>query len=155
MAGSIRDQGETAMVKGLQEFIALHDIEQRDGGKLVFYKAVSREWGSLWVRMMAQTRGFDTSTTHGAANVYRIGMEVRVREWNTDRSTECGLGLHVGTKDCAKDYQEDGCFLGSGDTKRRLVEVLVDPKDVVCVPFHGSKIRCKRLVVAREIKRRN
>jgi hypothetical protein len=139
------------MVEGLKEFINFFNIKWRDG-KLVLYKAVSKEWGSLWVRMMMRNQGFCSYTTRGGSNVYLIGMEVRVREWDPDRYIKCGLGLHVGTKMCAEHFLSNS--LGYYDTGRRLIEVLVDPKDVVCVPLSGNKIRCKRLVVVREIKQR-
>ena len=134
------------MVGGLQDFIDSHNIGTSDG-KLVLYKAVSREWGSLYVRMVGYERG--------AAGAYLPGTVVRVRKWGTSREVECDYGLHVCTLSCAIGFLDCDLFFSRSDNRRRLVEVLVDPKDVVAVPFRDNgKIRCKRLVVVGEVTRK-
>jgi len=134
-------------VPGLADFVCANGIGIRSG-KLVLYKAVSKEWGSLWVRNI-------TDNGVGRSNVYCLGTLVSCRRWNSDRDKGCGQGLHVGTWDCAVYFARNG-FLGDFD--RRVVEVLVDPEDVVCVPYqskfrsrHNKKIRCRRLLVAAEM----
>ena len=133
------------MVDGLAEYIGTHRIKRR-GGKLVLYKAVSKEWGSLYVRMKLG----GNSGSRGISGVYRPGTVVKARSWDNNPNSDCGEGLHVCTLRCALDYR-DLSYFASDDTHRRLVEVLVDPEDVVCVPRWGSKIRCKKLVVVAEV----
>lgn len=138
------------MVEGLEEFIRRHNINTRDG-KLVLYKAVSKEWGSLWVRMEAQKHEDGPNNGHGAVGAYQPGAKVRAKVWNDNRYADCGAGLHVGTLPCAVDFLDRSTFFSYGDGRRRLIEVLVDPEDVVAVPFWSRKIRCKRLVVVGEV----
>jgi hypothetical protein len=159
MVQSILDRKVNEMVEGLQEFISQHNIQMRKG-KLVLYKAVSKEWGSLWVRSSARTHQEKLSETPGSSKVYRLGMEVNTRRVNSYRSEECGEGLHVGTLACAKEFLDCGALLDFTDKNRRLIEVLVDPEDVACVPHRAltspmcefHKIRCRRLVVVKTVK---
>jgi len=139
------------MVEGLKNFIAKYGIRKK-GGKLILYKAVSEEWGSIWVR--AQFKYPDLAK--GGKDVYCPGKEVITRKCNVDRSLECGCGLHVGTIACALKFTHDYFLTHDNHNRRRIVRVLVDPEDVVCVPHGGlcfspcpesQKIRCSRLVV--------
>jgi len=130
------------MVEGLEEFIKENKIRRR-GGKLVLYKAVSKEWGSLYVRM--------NKIRNGRSNSYCVGTCVKTRRYSNSRSKGCGRGLHVATYSMALDYIEAMVFFDPKDCGRRLIEVLVEPDDVVCVPYVGNKIRCRRLVVSAEI----
>lgn len=139
------------MVDGLRDFIRMYGIRRR-GGKLVLYKAVSEEWGSLWQRSK-HPRG------RGRKDAYCPGTEVSVRRWNEDRHRVCGTGLHVGTLECARRFLREDLLFDAGPN-RRLVRVLVDPEDVVCVPMRAlelysgdQKIRCKRLLVETETNR--
>jgi len=134
------------MVEGLEEFIQNRNIKTRDG-KLVLYKAVSKEWRSLYIRMIT---GGD-SRAHGAVGAYRPGTVVKASVWSTNSNNDCGEGLHVCTLRRALKYR-DLTYFDNNDWKRRLVEVLVNPKDVVYVPrYNSSKIRCKRLFVVAEV----
>jgi hypothetical protein len=137
-------------VAGLAEFVAFHGIRRRDG-KLVLYKAVSREYGSLFVR-------YCDCQQHGRINAYVPGMTVRCRTCDTNRAIMCGLGLHVGTRRCAQSFLDHRSVFSYGDHHRRIIKVLVDPHDVVCVPYgsyssksawnpENQKIRCRKLVV--------
>lgn len=143
------------MVTGLKEFIAENDIEIRRIGRLKFlvlYKAVRDDYGSWWHHIMKLRN--DT-------NAYRPGTTVRCREWSIDRDDDCGPGLHVGTWEHARWFaswsDKDWSTIGGKAvylSKMRIIEVLVHPKDVVCVPKpvakHIGKIRCNCLRVVRE-----
>jgi len=146
------------MVDGLEEFIDRHDIKTQDG-KLVLYKAVSKEYGSLWIR-------YYHNGTHGHCGAYKPGTLVTesARDLNTNRNESCGTGLHVGTFACAESFAAHPEILCDHYALRRIVQVLVDPDDVVCVPFEAlldldlpsahHKIRCRRLLVVAEIERK-
>ena len=127
------------MVEGLSEFIDRFKIKTRvvNGTKyLIMYKAVRSDFGSIWLDMVSKR-------DKGA---YRLGMTVVCRKWSSNRRNECGKGLHVATRNFA-----DG-FAIHGD---KVIEVLVHPKDVICVPPNtNGKIRCRRLVVARVLRPR-
>lgn len=79
---------------------------------------------------------------------YEIGstVEMERRLINDDSRKLCATGMHIGSKNYAQTY-------GSGSTDR-LLEVLIDPADVVSVPStDGSeaKMRVCKLIVLREI----
>jgi hypothetical protein len=128
------------MVTGLKEFIVKNNIEIRKIGRLKFlvlYKAVRQDFGSWWWYIMKVPKD-DT-------DAYRPGTTVKCREWSIDRNDDCGPGLHIGTWEYAYWF----------GIEMRIVEVLVRPKDVVCVPKPitkpTNKIRCNCLRVTREI----
>jgi hypothetical protein len=63
-------------------------------------------------------------------------------EVDEDPNRTCSTGLHVACFDYAKDFGE------------RLIEVKVNPRDVVAVPvdYNGTKLRCCQFEVIREGK---
>lgn len=132
------------MVNGLATFIKQNSIETRNinGHKhLVLYKAVRMDFGSWWLRF----NGHDAGGKDKGA--YAPGMTVKCRKWSSDRNYDCGRGLHVATYFRA-------CHFARYE-RMRIIEVLVKPSDVVCVPyFTNGKIRCKRLKVVRTVSRR-
>lgn len=148
------------MVKGLEAFIKDNNIRTHNG-KLVLYKAVSKEWGSLWVRMKrlsevaAPSSSFTFPELHspGLSDVYLPGTTVRIRKYDSDPYERCGRGLHVATLAYAIDFL-DRDFFSTADAQRRLIQVLVDPEDVVAVPPWSKKIRCRRLIVVGEVTKK-
>lgn len=127
------------MARGLEGFIKAYDIQKvyRDNKEyLVFYKSVRKDFGSSW----AACNGI---FSQGA---YKPGNIVECKHWDTNRHRSCSSGLHVGTFSCAISF--------SGDDTPLVVEVYVEPKDVVCVPYGYDKIRCKKLFVNRLLGRR-
>ncbi len=153
------------MRRELKEFVNMYHIRMRKG-KLVLYKAVTKEYGSLYLVDIN-----DGNLVHGCANVYLPGTEVKVEpnDVNTNPVVLCGKGLHVGTWRCAKLFASQTSF-SSLSKGPRIMEVLVDPKDVICVPNQSiekdtiggitifpkesaQKIRCKRLIVVKEIEK--
>ena len=94
-------------------------------GNYIFYKRVN---------MISNTR---FASLHDPSFIYEIGKIARVRDYDKDKNTSCGPGLHVSTP----DYWDDG------DT---LIQVQVNIKDVItCLE---GKVRCKKLKVLREIE---
>lgn len=144
-------RGRSFVTEGLGEFIERYGIEKRDG-KLVLYKAVAHDYWNF--------------VSHDRTKRYLLGTVVTETFYNTDRRESCSYGLHVGTYKCAQEF-------AAGDVWRRdsprIVECLVSPKDVVCVPqaaltvssivgrIHpeDQKIRCKRLTVIKRVHRRS
>lgn len=140
------------MVEGLQDFVQQYGIKTR-GGKLILYKTVSDEWGSLWVK----SHGHPGS--RGYKDAYRPGTSVSSRRSDKERAHNCGRGLHVGTLACAGEFRNSRYLLSSAGFNRRIIRVLVDPEDVVCVPYEAldrsegeyQKIRCRKLIVECEV----
>lgn len=134
------------MVEGLAEFIAKCHIKTRivdHEEYLVMYKAVRPDFGS-WYR-----RTLTSQSKDGGA--YKPGTTVDCRTWSSNRRNECGKGLHVGTRAFVKRFIREICHYIQ---RMVLIEVLVRPEDVVCVPLvHKGKIRCKRLVVVKTVSR--
>jgi hypothetical protein len=123
------------MIDGLQHFITTYKIKTRIiNGKnyLVLYKRVRKNFGSLW---HARSIGIHD------VGAYRPGTIVKCTSWNVNRSEDCGKGLHVASFGFALLYNQ---FVP-------MIEVLVKPEDVVCVPHYCGKIRCKQLRVARVV----
>jgi hypothetical protein len=153
----------------LAEFVKKYRIEERHGG-LIFYKAVlsnyapwccgasmsipdqlARKYSASGYVSPRPDDHLMTRIQTALMGVYRPGAEVKCTHYNTDRAKACGEGLHVGTLKCAMRFQ-------SGS--ERIVECLVMPEDVVCVPdiavlSHANglcqKVRCKRLLVLEDV----
>lgn len=117
----------------LARFIKQYRIRRRDDGRLVLYKAVRRDLGSWYGGR------FSLKSRTGAPGVYKPGTEVRCRRFNRDPYVSCAGGLHVTAYVRAK-----GFILYDRPV---MVRVLVDPADIICVPFLGRQIRVKRLYV--------
>lgn len=121
---------------GLKKFIKDNNISiiKRDNKieYLILYKVVTKSFSPWWL--------------HHARNkhsgIYRPGTSVTCKEWDSHRYNTCGKGLHIGTLDFCTEF--------AGMNRPYIVEVLVRPEDVVCVPIDSNgKIRCNRLLVTR------
>ena len=133
--GAYRIYHMETMVEGLRDFITTYKIKTRVVDKksyLVLYKCVRKNFGSLW--------HIGDKNVHDV-DAYRPGTIVKCTSWNVNRDEDCGSGLHVATLGFALLYNQ---FVP-------MIEVLVKPKDVVCVPKYCAKIRCKQLRVARVV----
>jgi hypothetical protein len=101
-------------------------------GKFVAYRAVRNDF------LDKHTGTIDNS----------VGQYVRIDRSQVDDNPNntCSFGLHVATFDYAQNF-------ASGDDK--LLEVHVDPKDVVCVPtdYNGTKMRVCGFEVVAETKK--
>jgi hypothetical protein len=152
------------MARGLKIFTEKYKVKQRHGG-LILYKAVCYNYApwvaarpdhSAWdyeVNSDAQEKALEKALMRKYAGVYLPGTVVTCKDYDTDRDVLCGPGLHVGTLACAMRFYDD---MGV------IVECLVMPRDVICVPYSATnswsprlsqkeKIRCKRLQVLRDI----
>jgi hypothetical protein len=118
--------------KMLYKFLEHNGHPFTSDGKFVAYRAVRNDF-----------RDKHTGTMDNS-----IGQEVRVDRSEVDDNPNnlCSFGLHVATFDYAQKF-------ASGDD--RLVEVHVDPSDVVCVPedYNGTKMRVCAFKVVAETKR--
>lgn len=122
---------EQSSVDQLYRFLEDHKVPITSDGMIMAYKSVcQQEDGSL-------------VAYHDRSFSYAIGEEATMDRSQVECSPEhgCGRGLHVGSFEYANDMY-------SGDQNRVLLEILVDPADVVSVPndCNCSKVRCCRLL---------
>jgi hypothetical protein len=92
-------------------------------GNFIAYRGVTEDFKDM------HTKTFDNSP--GSV------CEVSRTEVDDNPNNTCSFGLHV------------ACFAYAKDFGRKLVEVEVDPKDVVCVPtdYNGTKMRVSKFKV--------
>jgi hypothetical protein len=136
---------------GLRAFVAEHGVETRAGEDgeefLVFYKAVRRGYRP-WHDMH--------QPKDPRARPYAPGTLVRTRSFNRDRRTRCGGGLHICPLRQAAEWtgRKRGKWAGLASA---VIEVLVKPADIVVPKQFGStgpKLRCRELLVARRVPKR-
>lgn len=122
------------VVSRLFAFLEANRITLLPDGKFLGYKKVGPNYESLYSGKGAEK--FDNSP----------GLVVEVPRNKVDDNHEktCSYGLHVSAFDYASR------FASRSDNK--LVEVAVDPRDVVSVPpdYNNQKIRCCRYNVIRD-----
>jgi len=118
-------------IKMLYHFLEHNGHPIMADGNFIAYKAVT----------------MDCKDHHTKTNEHKVGKIIRMAREKVDSNPNetCSTGLHV----CSFKYTENfykGCS--------RYFEVLVDPKDVVCVPndYNGTKMRVAAYKVYREIK---
>lgn len=72
-------------------------------------------------------------------------LEMPRNKVNDNSSETCSHGLHVASWEYAKDF---------GGAKKKMIEVKVNPKDVVCVPddYNNTKMRVCKFEVLAEIE---
>jgi hypothetical protein len=76
---------------------------------------------------------------------YLPGTTHEVDEWNDNPEYDCGNGLNVCTMKMAYE-------LYRSHMDSRILEVVVEPEDIVCIPHAGTgKIRVKKFRVVREL----
>jgi len=134
----------------LKKFIEKYHIETRivNGNEcLVMYKAVRWDFGSWYYRDRPE---YDMGA-------YKPGTVVKCNKYDRSTHMDCGEGLHVGSLRFANSFRRAFC---DPVNRMRIVEVLVYPRDVVCVPSaslimrNEGKVRCKKLIVLRTIPRK-
>lgn len=124
----------------LARFIKRYKIKMKNG-MLVLYKAVRKDFGSWWCTNIVGKKA--------ASGIYTPGTEVKCRRCNRNPLEPCGQGLHVSTKKFAYRFQKSAA--------PTIIQVLVAPEDVACVPISGwpyrptEKIRVRRLYVDRTV----
>ena len=112
----------------LYAFLDHNGIPLTADGCFIAYKRVTEDFKDC------HTRTFDNSIG--------VVVEMRRKDVDDDPSVTCSRGLHVAAFPYAKDFYANG----------RLVEVKVNPMDVVAVPddYNGQKMRVCKYVVMRE-----
>lgn len=119
-----------------------------DDGLLVGYKSVkSTDTEGQFLSVRSGTAQVDGLVIKGQIPNYE-GAVVEMQRDSVDfnPNAECSVGLHVGTFAYAESWQ--------GDT---LVEVFVNPKDVVSVPDSATswKMRVRKYVVGKVLDKRH
>jgi hypothetical protein len=135
------------MVKGLKEYIKKYNIKTvvcRGEKYLVFYKAVTANFGSCWEYVVGITRKIGP---------YKPGTLVMCRHYDNNRRYICSCGLHITNMRNVKIFRDHNY-----PSLLHCVQVLVKPKDIVCVPYAAlvqrysyGAIRCKKLFVTNVI----
>lgn len=110
-------------------FVQSNNICITEDGMLVLYKYVNDDFKDSY------SRTFDNSP----GKIVEMPREAV----DADRTNTCSNGLHV----CSWNYLINSCY------GKRVVEVLVDPVDVVSIPsdYNNAKMRCCKYEVVREI----
>jgi len=84
---------------------------------------------------------------HSRTNLHKIGRVVKMdrEKVNSNPRETCSTGLHIAAWEYLKEFH-------NGES--RILEVIVNPKDVVAVPndYNGSKCRTCAYKVYREVK---
>lgn len=108
----------------LYDFVENNGLSITNDGLIVGYKTVNRR---------SDGRMFDI---HSGRVEYIVGHYVQMDRNDVvdDRDRACGPGLHFGTWDYAK---------GFGGPESVMLEVLVDPADVVSVPVDCGSQKCR------------
>jgi hypothetical protein len=113
-------------------FMNHNGIPLREDGMFVCYKKIREDWKDV------HSGKFDNS----------VGKLVQMKrdQVNTNREETCSSGLHVAAWSYMNEYNGE-----------RIVEVLVDPVDVVSIPndHNNAKMRVCKYKVLREVKTEN
>jgi len=115
---------------GLYRFLKRCGLKIAKDGNFIGYKAVRRDFYDI----------------HSGTIKYEVGTKVTIplSECDPNPDVECSKGLHVGTLNYAKNY---------GGQDSIILEVEVDPRDVVAVPIaDAEKLRCHSLYVRQVLK---
>lgn len=117
-------------VNELYGFLEHNDIELTAEGNFLAWKVVRSDYLDC----------------HSGTMDNSVGTEVRVSRNQVDENSErtCSYGLHV----CAKSYIKH-----FSDNSSRVVQVEVDPADVVAIPrdYNNAKMRCCGYKVLRDV----
>lgn len=126
------------------DWLAVKPFTITEDGMLVGYKGVDKDDKHGFVSC-SSGHGFSDGVEYNGVLPNHIGAIVTMprSEVNHDPHQGCSVGLHVGTQSFAKHY---------GDA---MIEVLVDPRDIVSVPTYDSaeKVRVCRYTVHQEISK--
>lgn len=119
------------VVQDLYDFMEAGEIPVTADGYLVCYRAVTKDWKDIYTKTM------DNS----------INAVVSMPRWMVvkDRNVTCAPGLHA----CSFSYLPHFAHADG-----RVVEVLIDPADVVSIPtdYNLAKMRVCKFKVLRENK---
>jgi len=133
----------------LYGFVERNEISITPDGDVVFYKGVNKgtdEGGNDVYTALNSGHGIvDGEELFDSYLPQYIGSTVEIprKEVKHDPHAACHVGLHAATFDFARS------FVNYSDNSA-VLEVHVNPRDVVSVPHHADKIRCCRYVVIGE-----
>lgn len=127
----------------LWDWLRNHDFTITSEGKIVGYKGVvKKDDGSL--RSIHSGKAIVDGVEHTGQIPNYLGAVVTMPRSAVmhDPASSCSTGLHIGTYEYASGYNQGA-----------MLEVHVDPRDVVSVPTdaYGAKIRVCRYEVVREL----
>ena len=130
---NLRQNPSEESVSNLYEFLERHHVPITPDGSFVCYKAVRKDFTDK------RTGTFDNTP----GNIVKMKSRAEV---DPDRKRDCSYGLHVAAYNYAKNS-----YGGSADI---VIEVLVNPKDVVAVPedYDCQKMRVVKYTVIRVCK---
>lgn len=116
--------------KDLYDFLVVNSVPLTEDGKFLGYRRVTNDY-----------LDFHSGKIDNSVGSY-VSMDRNLVD--ADRNNTCSSGLHV----AAYHYAAEVYCAGSG----RLIEVLVDPEDVVCVPpdYNQQKMRVCAYEVVRD-----
>lgn len=119
------------VVEGLFDYMGQMECEINDDGTFVAYKAVSHDLKDKWTGLIDNSPGQSPSMPYGMID--------------KNRDVGCSQGLHVSSFDYA---------LGYGGSNDKIIEVVVSPENVVCVPHNTGyqKIRTCGYTVTRVVQ---
>ena len=114
----------------LYAFLEANNMTLTDDGCFIGYRAISRDWKDLRTGTMDNSIGASPSMPR--------------EDVDPNPNNTCSRGLHIAAWDFAK---------GFGYSNYRLVEVKVNPRDVVTVPpdYNNQKMRVCKFTVLNEI----
>jgi len=115
--------------KDLYDFIVVNNVPLTEDGKFLGYRKVDDDYLDFYTKTIDNSVGSFVSMDRDTVD--------------PNRENTCSSGLHV----AAYNYAAH-CYYGGG----HLVEVLVDPEDVVCVPpdYNQQKMRVCAYEVVRD-----
>ena len=116
--------------ESLYTFLEANNMTLTDDGCFIGYRAISRDWKDLRTGKMDNSIGASPSMPRD--------------EVDPNPNNTCSRGLHVAAWDFAKSF---------GYSNYRLVEVKVNPRDVVTVPpdYRNQKMRVCKFTVLNEV----
>lgn len=119
-----------SIVEELYSFLQHNDIEISEEGDIVGFRSIRKDWKDHYTGKMDNTIGKVVSMPRHLVD--------------DDPNRTCSKGLHIGSIG----------YVGSfGGTNSRIVNVKVDPSDVVSIPtdYDGMKMRCCKFEVLSEV----
>ena len=123
----------TYVFSSLYDFLVDSDIEINAEGDVIAYKAVRQDFRDIY----------------SGTIINNIGAVITMERSEVDELPEnsCSRGLHVGSLKYAREFGGHDC---------RILQVKIDPADIVSVPFHhlyGQKARVCKFTVMGEVSK--
>ncbi len=126
----LKENPSYTAVQAIFSFLERNNLPIMEDGNLIGYKAVKEDWTDKYSGKFLNTVEFT------------LKINRRLVDDNTE--LDCSYGFHVGSQTYVKNFAKDG---------DRILEVVVNPKDVVSVPNEAmcNKIRVCEYFVKGEL----